>query len=189
MDRVYDGEGTGIKGLRVYLDGPKGQGTYVGEVVYGLERPDVAAALGDERLTFSGYTQTFALRGVQPGSHTLYLYAVASEDGEWLAGTRSFVLAGAGPSLTALPEVVQAGAEVMVSWKNLPRPTSGDRVDVVPAASTSTSPSPVWHWTGGHAAGARTFVLTTPGKYRFRLFDENNTLVVSSNVIEVVAAN
>jgi hypothetical protein len=87
--------GTSINGVRVYLDGPKGQGTYLGSVTYGLYRPDVAQAFGkptsDARFANSGYSGTFNIANVAPGTHTLYVYAVEARSGvEWLAGQRSF---------------------------------------------------------------------------------------------------
>jgi hypothetical protein len=47
---------------------------------YGLERPDVAAQLADERYRYSGFLATFSCRWLGPGGHRVRL-KVASADG------------------------------------------------------------------------------------------------------------
>jgi hypothetical protein len=66
---------TGIDHVHLYLDGPAGQGTFIAEAVYQLERPDVASALGDARYTRSGFHYDWDTSALSPGAHMLYIYA------------------------------------------------------------------------------------------------------------------
>ncbi|MFN8559435.1 MAG: hypothetical protein U0531_19550 [Dehalococcoidia bacterium] len=58
-------EGTGVDSVGVWLFA-RGDGdlTYLGEAVYGAPRPDLAAALGDERFGRAGFT--FTWKGPSP---------------------------------------------------------------------------------------------------------------------------
>jgi len=96
--------GTGVDRVDVYLDGERDTGgTRLGPAAYGLQRPDVAAHLGSPRFLLSG----FALRTtVDPGPHTLYVYAHPSDqpaDEGWAPPKPAAVMAaaGAGPPSTA----------------------------------------------------------------------------------------
>jgi hypothetical protein len=72
----------------IYLDGPAGQGRFVAEAAYELERPDVGAALGDTRYTRSGFHYDWDSSGGAPGPHTLYIYA-HSTVADWSYITRT----------------------------------------------------------------------------------------------------
>ena len=68
-----------ISKIEIYLDGPKGFGKAFGEAEYGLERPDVAKALGNENYTRSGYSLTYDTSSLEPGfMHSFYVYAHSS---------------------------------------------------------------------------------------------------------------
>lgn len=84
--------GSGIDHIHLYLDGPAGQGGFIGEAAYTIERGDVAAALGDERYRASGFQYAWDTRGLAPGQHTLYIYA-HSTVADWSFATRSIVVA------------------------------------------------------------------------------------------------
>ena len=70
--------GTGIDHVHLYLDGPAGQGTFLAEASYGLERADVADTLGDPRFRPAGYRYDWDASALAPGPHTLYIYAHSS---------------------------------------------------------------------------------------------------------------
>lgn len=84
-------DGSGIDHVHLYLDGPAGQGTFVAEVEYQLDRPDVAAALGDQRFARSGFRYKWDTNGVSPGAHVLYIYA-HSTIADWTYITRSVTI-------------------------------------------------------------------------------------------------
>jgi hypothetical protein len=76
------GPGTGIDEVRVYLDGPMdGNGTRLGTVNYGGRRPDVAQTLGNPAFTNSGFDFLWTPTRLSGGSHALYVYAHAINDG------------------------------------------------------------------------------------------------------------
>lgn len=72
-----EGRGTGVEGVEVYLDGGAGAGGVpVGAVRYGTARPDVAASYSRPEWRNSGFALNWVLpRRVDPGEHTLYIYA------------------------------------------------------------------------------------------------------------------
>ncbi len=83
-----------ISKIEIYLDGPKGFGKAIGEVAYGLERPDVAKALGNENYTKSGYSFTYDTSSLEPGSiHSFYVYA-HSLTGQYQLVKRDIVIEG-----------------------------------------------------------------------------------------------
>lgn len=84
--------GTGIDYIHLYLDGPAGQGMFLAEATYGLERADVAETLGDERFRLAGYSYDWDTRALAPGPHTLYIYAHSSV-ADWAFVSYSLVVA------------------------------------------------------------------------------------------------
>jgi hypothetical protein len=83
-------EGTGVDAVQVYLDGmPPDEGTYLGKAEYGLDRPDVAAMLG-EQFVASGYRFTWRV-AAPPGEHELLVLA-RDRDGQWVAARRPIVV-------------------------------------------------------------------------------------------------
>lgn len=71
------GRGTGVEGVEVYLDGEAGAGGVpVGAARYGSPRPDVAASFDRPEWRNSGFALDWVLpHRVDPGEHTLYVYA------------------------------------------------------------------------------------------------------------------
>ncbi len=86
------GAGSGVDHVHLYLDGPAGQGSFIGEASYALDRADVAAALSNERFRASGFQFAWDTRGLAPGQHMLFIYAHTSND--WSFVTRSVVVVG-----------------------------------------------------------------------------------------------
>lgn len=94
--------GTGVDGVRVYLDGRmEDGGTLLGNATYGESRPDVASALGNLGFTNSGFNYLWTPTGLTGGSHTLYVYAHSATSG-WTS-TSVQVSAQAQPTPTPLP--------------------------------------------------------------------------------------
>ncbi|MFA5014125.1 MAG: DUF5050 domain-containing protein [Actinomycetota bacterium] len=70
----------GIKTIEIYLNGPRGYGKFLGNAQYGTARPDVANFLKNQNYLSSGY-QFEELIYLEPGStHTIFIYAISSED-------------------------------------------------------------------------------------------------------------
>ena len=82
---------TGVDHVHMYLDGPAGQGAFVAEATYDLDRPDVASALGDQRYARAGFGYKWESGAVAPGQHTLYIYAHSTVAG-WSYITRTIVV-------------------------------------------------------------------------------------------------
>ena len=85
---------TGIDRVEIYLNGPRGFGKSLGEVNYGIERPDVANALGNANYTNSGYSLNFDASNLEAGSeNTLYIYSF-STSGTYYLGLRDIKMEG-----------------------------------------------------------------------------------------------
>jgi hypothetical protein len=82
--------GAGLDTLHVYLDGPAGQGRFVGGSAF-LDRPDIVAAFGRPDWLRSGFQ--VKLSGLTPGPHTLYVYAFDSHSNERAMQSVSLVVA------------------------------------------------------------------------------------------------
>lgn len=128
------GVGTGVDGVHVYLDGPAGQGQGIGVTRYGLDRPDVANAFGNQRFRLSGWYLDWNTAALSPGLHTLYVY-VHSSATDWSVFTRPFSKAAVGPVLLAIdwPQsnaVVPATVRV-AGWAIHQDAPSGTGVDAV----------------------------------------------------------
>ncbi|MCB0206697.1 MAG: SBBP repeat-containing protein, partial [Anaerolineae bacterium] len=74
--------GPGIDAVRLYLDGPSGTGTLLGDATYGLARPDVAAEYGTA-FVLSGWQLTWDTTGLPFGLHQIYVNAQRTTDGAW----------------------------------------------------------------------------------------------------------
>ncbi len=114
------GGGTGVDRVEVYLDGERDAGgTRLGQVTYGLQRPDVAAHLGSQQFLLSGY----ALRAtVSPGPHTIYVYAHPSDQPAelgWAPPKQAALIAGAGGPDVGNPSAAAGGAGSggVVTWR------------------------------------------------------------------------
>jgi len=102
------GSGTGIDAVHVYMDGEPGQARarFLGAASYGLNRPDVARALGDDRFTRSGFS---LLADLPPGNHSLFVYAHSSSAGPQDGWTRAAVGQFEASSIAPAATVVQPG--------------------------------------------------------------------------------
>ncbi|MBE3092174.1 MAG: PD40 domain-containing protein [Chloroflexi bacterium] len=85
---------TGIDRIEIYLNGPRGFGKSLGEVNYGIERQDVANALGNANYTNSGYSLNFDASNLEAGSeNTIYIYSF-STSGTYYLGLRDIKMEG-----------------------------------------------------------------------------------------------
>jgi Tol biopolymer transport system component len=99
---------TGIDRIEIYLNGPKGFGKSLGEVNYGIERQDVANALGNANYTNSGYSLNFDASILEAGSeNTLYIYSF-STSGAYYLGLRNIKMEGEEKEPNAIISVVDA---------------------------------------------------------------------------------
>lgn len=89
-------EGTGIKEVKIYLDGPKDIGYFLGAAEYGRPRPDVADAFGNQNYVDSGYYLNIDPSEFEPGSkHTLFVYAISKNPPDSLNfEKREIIIAG-----------------------------------------------------------------------------------------------
>src|SRR5205823_12835297 len=94
--------GTGVERVLVFLDGDQSQGTALGPAQYGIERPDVVAALQNPRFLNSGFEFQVDPAAVPPGAHRLVFYAVAP-DGTMLPSELALTLAPPAPAAPAQP--------------------------------------------------------------------------------------
>jgi TolB protein len=87
-------DNTGIEGVEIYLNGPKGFGKFLGNADYGIERQDVAGAFGNANYTNSGYSLYFDGTELEAGSeNTLYIYSFSSS-GAYNLALRDIVMEG-----------------------------------------------------------------------------------------------
>ena len=73
-------KGTGIKSIKVYVDGLEGKGKLLGKAKYGTPRPDVAEYFEKDSFINSGYKLDLDTESLLKGTHTLYIYAYSSND-------------------------------------------------------------------------------------------------------------
>ena len=107
VDTNYSGN-TGIDRVEIYLNGPKDFGQFLGEADYGLERQDVANALGNANYVNSGYSLNFDASRLETGSeNTLYIYSF-SNSGAYYLGLRNIKIEGEEKE----PEVIFSVEEV-----------------------------------------------------------------------------
>lgn len=91
---LRNGDGPGIKTIEVYLNGPREYGRFLGSAQYGTARSDVADFFGNQNYHLSGY-QFGELINLEPGStHTIFVYAISSEDECFNYEKREIYLAG-----------------------------------------------------------------------------------------------
>jgi len=99
---------TGIDRVEIYLNGPRGFGKSLGEVNYGIERQDVANALGNVNYTNSGYSLNFDASKLEAGSeNTLYIYSFSTSRTYYL-GLRDIKMEGEEKEPNAIISVVDA---------------------------------------------------------------------------------
>src|SRR3972149_5747006 len=91
---LRNGDNPGIKAIEIYLNGPRGYGRLLGSKQYGMTRSDVANFFGNQNYLPSGY-QFDELIYLEPGStHTIFVYAVSSEDNSFNYEKREVYLSG-----------------------------------------------------------------------------------------------
>ncbi len=91
---LRNNDNPGIKTIEIYLNGPRGYGKLLGSAQYGKTRSDVANFLGNQDYLPSGY-QFDELIYLEPGStHTIFVYAVSSEDDSFNYEKREVYLSG-----------------------------------------------------------------------------------------------
>jgi len=99
---------TGIDRIEIYLNGPRGFGEFLGEADYGIERQDVANALGNANYTNSGYSLNFDASNLEAGSeNTLYIYSF-STSGTYYLGLRDIKMEGEEKEPNTIISVVDA---------------------------------------------------------------------------------
>ncbi|MFA5014123.1 MAG: DUF5050 domain-containing protein [Actinomycetota bacterium] len=114
VDTNYS-ENTGIDRVELYLNGPKDFGEFLGEANYGLERQDVANALGNANYTGSGYSFDFDASGFEMGSeNTLYIYSF-SNSGAYYLGLRNIEM----ESEEKEPEVIFSLEEAILNDRSI----------------------------------------------------------------------
>lgn len=101
----------------------------------------------------------------------------------------------AGPSMGAMPFLVNRGGTITVTWADLPNPTALDWIGLYPVGATATNFVEWKYVSCSHAAGSAaangscTFTApTNSGMYELRLYaNDGFSLVVSSNQITVTS--
>src|SRR5262249_39712641 len=68
-------DGTDVDGVELWLDGPRGAGTWLGEATYGLPRPDIADRINNPDARLSGFTADLDIAAIEPGPHELFAIA------------------------------------------------------------------------------------------------------------------
>ena len=114
VDTSYS-ENTGIDRVEIYLNGPKDFGKFLGKADYGLERQDVANALGNANYIKSGYSLDFDASGFEAGSeNTLYIYSF-SNSGTYYLGLRNIKMEGEEKE----PEVIFSLEEAILNDRSI----------------------------------------------------------------------
>ncbi len=99
---------TGIDRVEIYLNGPRSFGEFLGEANYGIERQDVANALGNANYSNSGYSLDFDASRLEAGSeNTLYIYSF-SNSGTYYLGLRHIKMEGEEKEPNVIFSVVEA---------------------------------------------------------------------------------
>jgi len=124
--------GTGVDGVRAYLDGPAGDGRLLGTATYGLTRPDVALALREARYGASGWQLDAEL---PPGPHALFVYAHLADqpdDAGWIGPVQLALRVTGGSASTAAAgsERPMASVAAAAAGERAPAPAA-----TAPAAS------------------------------------------------------
>jgi hypothetical protein len=136
----------GIDEVHAYV-GLAGQGTFLGNASVGLNRPDVASALGNGFWAMSGFDLTVGPGALPAGPATLSVYAHSPSKGWWLqqvqvqgSGAAAGAVSGSTINLTVLApsvnEVVPVSSEYVIRGTAFDTSTTAntgvgvDRVDV-----------------------------------------------------------
>jgi Bacterial Ig domain len=113
----------GFDQVQVY-DGPMdGGGKQLATATVGLDRPDVAAVLGNPSWSASGYDAIVPGSAIQPGLVTVYVYGHTPDRGWWYRTT--YVVASSIPPLSLAAPNPAANTFPTVT---ISAPTSGERI-------------------------------------------------------------
>ena len=129
-------EGTGIKAVRGSVDAPPDHGGRPLDVRYGIERPEVAELVGDERFVPSGFTVSWDASGVAPGPHVLYVQVLGACG--WTAATRTVTVAASDQGSAR----ITAASAGQANATPTPSPTAAATATPAPSSAPSTPPSP-----------------------------------------------
>ncbi len=91
---LRNNENPGLKNIEIYLDGPSGYGKFIGNVQYGIPRQDVADFFENQNYLNSGYQFEKSINLEAGSTHTLFIYALSSEDNSFNYETREIYLSG-----------------------------------------------------------------------------------------------
>ena len=87
-------ENSGIKDIEIYLNGPRGYGKLLGSAQYSIPRQGVADFFENQNYLSSGYQFEESI-SLEPGStHTIFIYAISSEDDLFNYEKREIYLSG-----------------------------------------------------------------------------------------------
>ncbi len=154
--------GTGIDKVHLYLDGPAGQGRFLGEAVQGGSGPDRAPILGSNQFRNCEWHFDWNSRLTRLGTHRLYVYAHSTVsntwDSDWL-DLRVTESDFAGDPLIMVDQpakgVTVKGTVMLAGWsldRNAPTGTGVDQLHVYLDGEAGT----------GHFLGAATYGLSRP---------------------------
>ncbi len=76
---IHDSKGAGVSAVEIW-NGPRENGQFLTEAIYGIHRPDVAQALGDQRFASSGFLAQ--LSDLPAGPVDLHVYVRDRQSGE-----------------------------------------------------------------------------------------------------------
>jgi len=127
--------------------------------------------------------------GLTPGTYELRL--LSNNGFTLLATSNNFTVTGVGPTLSASPSSVVAGASVTATWSGIPSPTTTDWIGLYAPGAANTAYI-AWVYvsctqTPGSAMASGSCALAipgglTPGTYQLRLLSNNGyTLLATSN--------
>ncbi|HLI26401.1 MAG TPA: fibronectin type III domain-containing protein, partial [Chloroflexota bacterium] len=153
VDRAAS-EGTGIQGVAVGLDVAPDQGGVTVPINYGLDRPEVAEQLGDERFTPSGFQIEWDTRTAPSGPHPLFIVLQTACGPQVI--TRNVVVANPPDSTLASSVAAQAGGAAPP-----PSPTVASAPPTITPVPTAT-PSPALPPSPTPNAATLTAALATP---------------------------
>ena len=79
---IHDSKGTGVGSVEIW-NGPREDGQFLTEAIYGIHRPDVAQALGDQRFASSGFLAQ--LSDLPAGPVDLHVYVRDRQSGDYVS--------------------------------------------------------------------------------------------------------
>ena len=79
---IHNSKGTGVSAVEIW-NGPRENGQFLTEAIYGIHRPDVAQVLGDQRFASSGFIAQ--LPDLPAGPIDLRIYVRSRESGDYVS--------------------------------------------------------------------------------------------------------